>query len=76
MLANLYQATKKDGGNDDPWDETFGYSIAVTLEILKPQYTAEAEVHEEVQYFVDICHLIEWRLWRIEKREEKDYTEN
>ena len=67
LLPYLDEAAEKYGGNDGPRYEACCVRVSMALEILKPQYSAEAKIHEEMQYLVNIVDLIEWRLGRIEE---------
>ena len=76
LLTDLDQATKKDRRDDSTRNETSSNSIAMTLEIFEPKHATEAEVHQKVQHLINIRHLIEWSLWRIEEREKENHTKD
>lgn len=67
LLPYLDESAEKYGSHDGPRDEARCVRVGMALEILKPQYCAETEIHEEMQYLVDIVDLAEWRLGRIEE---------
>ena len=72
LLPYLDESAEEDGRYDSPGDEALGLGTLMALEVLEPQHRAEPEVHEEVQHLVNVAHLIERSLGRIEERQEQD----
>ena len=76
LLPYLDESAEEDRRYDSPWDEARCLGTLVALEVLEPQQRAEPEVHEEVQHLVNVAHLIERSLGRIEERQEQDDTDD
>ena len=75
-MPYLDEAAEKYGSYDGPRDEARCVRVGMALEILKPQYAAKTEVHQEMQNLVDIGNLIKRSLGRIEERQKEDYAKD
>ena len=75
-MPDLNESAEDNGCDDCPRDEALGLSVHMALEVLEPQHHTESEVHRKVQHLVDVGHLIERSLGRIEEREEQYDTDD
>ena len=76
LLPYLYQSAEENGGHDSSQDKSYDGRTLMASIVLKPDYTTKAKVHQKMQHFINIGHLIEWRLRRIEEWKKEDNTKN